>query len=253
MQLRAEVHQPRAPKGSDGSKNANKAESKEPGNIRALHIIEDIECHMATARMRMRHALKGREQIPDDIHLMARLMDSDSCQTVRGNEVLNETIEDLRKVVKQARIFLSYDMPKSALRDTECDKCNGVLVVAQDASSDVICVGIEGMGGCGRKYRRAEWARMLEGINALVDTLSAVIYTGRPVGTLHRWVHEGRVSRRGGTNRGQARWDLRELPQAIPGRPLPPPPPLPKKSMPTPLPTAHAPADSTPNEYAQGG
>lgn len=254
-QLRKEVHEPRAPKSSDGSKNANKASSKEPGNVRALHIIEDIECYMATAQMRMRHVLRGYADIGETpavatLSFMANRIESELVAS--GQIALDETICDLHKAVRQARTLLSYDVPKSALRDTVCDRCSGMLIVAQDASSDVLCVGIEGMGGCGRKYRRTEWAKMLEARNALVDTMSAVIYTGRPAAMLYRWASEGRITRHGGRGQGQARWSLTELPQAMPGQPLAPWP----KPPAIPLPTAHAYAhtrDSTPDRRTQGG
>lgn len=59
----------------------------------------------------------------------------------------------------------------------------------------------------------------------LADTEAAVLYTGRPRGTLYRWAHEGRITRYG--TRSRALWDLDRLPPAVPGGALPPPPPLP--------------------------
>jgi hypothetical protein len=227
---------------SDGSKNANKATSKEPGNIRALHIIEDIEIVIRMARTRMKDYLGYAALSMSQLAIHVEAVDS--------SPLLDEIVADLRGVVRQARIFLGYDMPKCALPDSECDVCKGILIVAKDASSDVICIGIEGMGGCGKKYRRTDWAAMLEQRNALVDTLSAVIYTGRPVGTLYAWASEGRVGRYGKAGKGNRLWSLTELPQAIPGQPLPPPPPLPKRTLPTPLPTAPA-RDSTPDDDTQ--
>lgn len=42
----------------------------------------------------------------------------------------------------------------------------------------------------------------------LVSAKDASAWTGRPVGTIHRWASEGRITRYGG------RYDLRELPAA---------------------------------------
>jgi hypothetical protein len=44
----------------------------------------------------------------------------------------------------------------------------------------------------------------------LVDVETAQLWTGRPAGTLRRWVHEGRITRYGGPR--DMRLDLRELP-----------------------------------------
>jgi excisionase family DNA binding protein len=58
----------------------------------------------------------------------------------------------------------------------------------------------------------------------LVRPDEAAAYTRRPVHTVYRWAHEGRLTRHG-TGRGRVRYDLRELP--APGQPPPPrkPPP----------------------------
>lgn len=54
----------------------------------------------------------------------------------------------------------------------------------------------------------------------LVDMPTAEIWTGRPAGTLRRWVSEGRITRYG-TQRDM--WlNLRELPEAGSGQGAPP-------------------------------
>jgi hypothetical protein len=64
----------------------------------------------------------------------------------------------IRRYVKTARIMLQYDVPKRVLRDVVCGTCKSALVVAVDASSDVVCVG----EGCGQVYRRYEWVDLLD-------------------------------------------------------------------------------------------
>jgi hypothetical protein len=146
-------------------------------------------------------------------------------------------IAELRKLVRQSRVVLGYDKQKVSL-SAKCKVCDyGTLIVDKDAHSDVLCVD------CGKRWDRYEWVSLLADLSLLVDTVTAVIYTGRPVGTLHRWASEGRIIRHGGTRPGTARWDLRELPMGVPGQPLPAAPPLPARR---PLSTARV-RDSTPS------
>lgn len=44
----------------------------------------------------------------------------------------------------------------------------------------------------------------------LVTEELAVIWTGRPAGTIRRWAHEGRIARHG-QGRGNVRYDLGQL------------------------------------------
>jgi len=53
----------------------------------------------------------------------------------------------------------------------------------------------------------------------LVRPDEAAAYTQRPVATVYRWAHEGRITQHG-TGRGRVRYDLRELP--APGASAPP-------------------------------
>jgi hypothetical protein len=53
----------------------------------------------------------------------------------------------------------------------------------------------------------------------LADLAAASVWTGRPVGTLRRWIHEGRITRYGGER--DCWLDLRELPEADSGQPIP--------------------------------
>lgn len=48
---------------------------------------------------------------------------------------------------------------------------------------------------------------------ALVDAEAAAYWAGRPVSTLRRWAHEGRITAYG-SGRGQVRYDVFEIPRA---------------------------------------
>lgn len=56
----------------------------------------------------------------------------------------------------------------------------------------------------------------------LADLAAASVWTGRPEGTLRRWIAEERITRYGGP---RDTWlNLRELPEAGSGQPIPPRP-----------------------------
>lgn len=232
-QIAKEVAEPRSFR-SDESKNANKSTSKPPGNFQAITLAEEALEVVQAVRVILRfHLLKPD---CDDVDSMIEATESNGDS--KGPLILSACLDLLKPVVKRCRRFLGYEMHKSALQDSECDVCGGTLVVAQDASSDVFCVGLTAGGGCGKRYRRTDWAAMLKLTQTLVDTATAVAYTGRPTGTLYCWASEGRVGRYGKPGRGGARWSLAELPQGLPGQPLPPPPPLPRRRVKLSIPTA---------------
>jgi hypothetical protein len=233
-QLQAETVEPRATTSSE-NKNANKAGSKAPGNTEALHLHEECVTALKEARSTLQRAtgLNTPSLGAQVAHLEAYVLDS--CSATTEEQILNDIRSDLSSKVRSARIVLGYDMPKVALPDTPCDRCGGVLIVAKDASSDVVCVGPEGAASCGKRYRRKEWVSLLEKITSRISTEAACTYTGRSVPTLYRWAAEGRVGRRVDPRTGRSTWDPSELPRAVPGQP----PPLAPS-----LPTARTPADT---------
>lgn len=230
-QLESEIVQLRNVRNSE-DKKANKSESSAPGKFEAVYLRDDISNSLdyANANLRLILGLAQREYF--SFADLVKLAGVDQA-TPQSAALLLEIREAFRKHVKAARIMLGYDVRKKALPDTPCGQCAGMLVVAEDSDSDVTCVQ------CGHRYKRHEWVRLLARISGLVDTATAVAYTGRPVGTLYRWKSEGRVTAYASGKRGIPRWDLAELPQYIPGEPMPAPPPLPRGRARMPLPTQH--------------
>jgi hypothetical protein len=231
-QLSREIAQVRNIKHSE-DKKANKSQSSAPGKTEALHLIEDIDASVkeATANLRLVIGL-FKVQTFGFYGLVEMAANRDA--TPQSAAILLEIREAFRTHIKAARIMLGYDVRRKALPDTPCGQCAGVLVVAEDSDSDVQCVS------CGHRYRRHEWVRLLSRISGLVDTVTAVAYTGRPVGTLYRWKSEGRVTAYAAAGtRGTPRWDLAELPQYVPGEPMPAAPHLPRTRARMALPTQH--------------
>lgn len=225
-QLQAEIYEPRAMTSSE-NKNANKAGSRPPGNTEALHLHEECVEVLTEARRDLKRATGLDTPV---LGVLARHIEERGSDLLPGfgtDRLLSDIQSDLRRKVTQARILLGYDVAKKALPDMPCEQCGGLLVVAEDVSSDVTCVGTEELPSCGKVYRRREWVPMLEKINSRVSTEAACAYTGRSMRTLYRWASEGRIRRYGSPHRGRTKWDLSELPQAVPGQPQPAPPPLP--------------------------
>jgi hypothetical protein len=78
-----------------------------------------------------------------------------------AHDLLLELRRDLQKYVKRARLLLGYDVPMKEIAGTVCGECGGTLIVADDASSDVICVGSLDTESCGRRYDHTEWIALL--------------------------------------------------------------------------------------------
>lgn len=122
--------------------------SRPPGTLDLLGHLESLDAYLrdmgATGRTR-------EQRLRSLVSLDA---DEDASRLL---------LRDLRRFVRTARIMLGYDMPKRALRDVVCGKCEGVLAVAIDASSDVVCVGKPGeRAPCGTVYARWQWVDLLE-------------------------------------------------------------------------------------------
>ena len=80
-----------------------------------------------------------------------------------AHDLLLELRRDLQQYVKRARLLLGYDVRMRTIADTVCGECGGTLIVADDASSDVFCVGNAeaGTATCGRRYDHTEWIDLL--------------------------------------------------------------------------------------------
>ncbi|NEA21599.1 hypothetical protein [Actinomadura bangladeshensis] len=98
------------------------------------------------------------------------------------DDTAKAAVQQVRGWVSTCRIFLGYDAPIVKLRDLVCGQCGGGLHVRADASTAVWCAGhppvpVEGpalpgvdwppvklpaVPGCGERYPRGSWIRLLE-------------------------------------------------------------------------------------------
>lgn len=213
-------------KGSDGSGGggaSNKPASKTPGNLEQPdEILHSIECAaLELADQHGLHVTSGRRLKSETLILVLRaLADLDL-----GQDDHDDAAHRLTRPVRQARLLLGYDSRLVMFEGTVCSQCGGALAVQRDMPSAVRCAGTPAAPPCGTTYPWWTWPELAETIGArLADTTTAVAWIGRPREVLYRWAREGRVTRHGGSGRNDARWNLAELPRAIPGQPLPDPP-----------------------------
>ena len=146
----------------------------------APELHDDIRRGIDRLRRDLRQAAGrtwgGRKAPSAALHeCVGLLLDVDD-DTARG------TVHTVRGWVSTCRIFLGYDAPIVKLRDLVCGQCGGDLHVRADASTAVWCAGhpavtVFGPGGpwiewgpvdypaepgCGERYPRGSWIRLLE-------------------------------------------------------------------------------------------
>lgn len=136
-------------RGGSGGGSVNKPESKIPGNLvrpdELMYEVQEIAVkYLGYACRPAAHALRALVEHPHD--------------AAEAKDIIRE----LRYVERKIRLFLGYDAEKRLLADTLCDKCGGALIVAEDASSDVKCVGTPSERACGHSYPRWQWISLYE-------------------------------------------------------------------------------------------
>ncbi|WP_055563631.1 hypothetical protein [Streptomyces atriruber] len=169
-QLQEAVAEPVSKAGGDGIGAMDRPHSNPPGNGEALAVLLSV-----TADARKYYDALRRVLYPDHgerkgvtvISALRAIPDWCAMASEAGHDdLVYEVKEDLRKRVRTARIILGYDSPMAMIEDTVCGDCGGALIVADDASTDVRCIGTPEAPSCGAKYFRWDWIRLLEGEGA---------------------------------------------------------------------------------------
>jgi hypothetical protein len=122
--------------------------SRPPGTLDLLDLVHQIDGWL------IMKVTQGKYRVE-------RLRSLVNIAGFRDQEWTRETLRDLRRFRKTARIMLQYDVPAVPLRDTVCGSCGGTLVVSVDADSDVRCVGNLEQQSCGTVYERWRWVDLL--------------------------------------------------------------------------------------------
>ncbi|QES45238.1 hypothetical protein DEJ49_33405 [Streptomyces venezuelae] len=167
-QLQDEIAEPAATTG--GPKSVDDPHSNPPGNQAAFECLLGIKVHARAHFEALRRVLypdHGRREAVTVVSALRAIPDWCAMANDSGyDELVFEIKEDLRKRVRTARIILGYEAPQRLLETTVCGGCGGALIVAEDASTDVRCIGTPEAPGCGQMYRRWDWINLLEGEGA---------------------------------------------------------------------------------------
>ncbi len=171
-QLQEAVTEPTATGGGEGGAT-DKPHSVAPGNQEALDLLLRVSQVAIGHYQRLRTELypdhRGgfRNTGPNALRQVVDWCAMASDGTVEcGYELVCEVKEDLRRLVRTARIILGYDSPQRMLAETVCGDCGGALIVAEDATSDVRCIGTPDTASCGTRYLTWQWIDLLEGEGA---------------------------------------------------------------------------------------
>jgi hypothetical protein len=165
-QLRLQAADPYAtPKSSGPSNNPNKSVSRPPVNQAMLDLVDSID----EQADRMLQWLRTRVTVcvqPGRMQLRSPESKLNEIRVMCGSSVLQDAdiatlLQSLTAMVSRCREMLGHDSRRVMLADVVCHTCGGALSVAQDASTDVECVGTPETGPCGVTYARVEWLRIM--------------------------------------------------------------------------------------------
>lgn len=166
QQLRLQAADPYATKG-DGSPscNPNKSVSRPPVNQAMLDLVDTVDEQADRIVLWLRERVTvvvqpGRTQFrsPESKLNEIRVMCGSS---VLKDAEIAQVMQSLTAMVTRCREMLGHDSRRVMLADVVCHTCGGALSVAQDASTDVECVGSPDSGPCGVTYARTEWLRIM--------------------------------------------------------------------------------------------
>lgn len=164
-QLRTQAADPYASKQGGPTNNPNKSVSRPPVNQAMLDLVDSIDEQSA----RMLAWLRQRVTVVDTPQ-RANMRGPESklreIQVMCGSSVLKDaevaqTLQSLTQMVNRCREMLGHDSRRVMLADMVCHVCGGALSVAQDASTDVECVGTPEAESCGHSYARHEWLTLM--------------------------------------------------------------------------------------------
>ncbi|MEV5595997.1 hypothetical protein [Streptomyces sp. NPDC052496] len=143
--------------------------SNPPGNQEALDCLFAIETDVRRHYALLREVLYPHDRAVRVSVANALRQIADWCALAAdgtldaGPDLVREVKSDLHRRVRTARIILGYDVVHRMLAETVCGDCGGALSVADDASTDVRCIGTPETAPCGTRYYRWQWIDLLEG------------------------------------------------------------------------------------------
>lgn len=139
---------------TDGRAPASKPGSRPPGNLDPLDLLWEVHGLTFSA-----HTWAGVSPRSGPLEGAMRALVSLSMDAQAREDVHT----GLRRLRRQARLVIGYDVPWQMLDGTVCGVCGGGLIVASDASSHVRCIGTADADSCGKIYYRWQWVALLDG------------------------------------------------------------------------------------------
>jgi hypothetical protein len=164
-QLRWRASDPFASKQGGPSNNPNKSVSRPPVNQAMLDLVDSIDEQAARMVQWLRERITvviqpGREQFRSPEAKLSEIRVMCGSSSLTDAEVA-QTLQSLTAMVSRCREMLGHDSRRVMLANTVCHECSGALSVAQDASTDVECIGTPKSGPCGVTYARHEWLSLM--------------------------------------------------------------------------------------------
>lgn len=165
QQLRLQAADPYATKAGGPSNNPNKSVSRPPVNQSMLDLVDSIDEQAVRIVTWLRNRItvvdnstrqdkRGPESKLNEIRVMCG-------SSMLGDAEIATVLQSLTQMVARCREMLGHDSRRVMLADVVCHECGGALSVAQDASTDVECVGKPDAEPCGNSYARLEWVRLM--------------------------------------------------------------------------------------------
>lgn len=98
---------------------------------------------------------KPKSKPPLDVNALD-LWDA-ACFEVKCHHLSVEHECELARILDLVKRHLGVEAPMVKIASTSCHVCEGQLIVAADASTDVMCT----TEGCGNVYRQEDWVEIL--------------------------------------------------------------------------------------------
>lgn len=166
QQLRLQSADPYATKG-DGSPscNPNKSVSRPPVNQAMLDLVDTVDEQADRILLWLRERVTVVEQ-PGRTQFRSAESKLREIGVMCGSSVLKDAevatvMQSLTAMVTRCREMLGHDSRRVMLANVVCHVCSGALSVAQDASTDVECMGTPETGPCGVTYARSDWLSLM--------------------------------------------------------------------------------------------
>ncbi len=164
-QLRLQAADPFASKPGGPTNNPNKSKSRPPLNQSMLDLVDSIDEQAGRIVSWLRERVTVVEQ-PGRVQFRSPESKLREIGVMCGSSVLRDAevaqvLQSLTAMVSRCREMLGHDSRRVMLADVVCHVCSGALSVAQDASTDVECVGTPETEPCGNSYARHDWLTLM--------------------------------------------------------------------------------------------